>query len=251
MPCYPPPARYDGTPNSYRLGRGRRLWRVYCRKREARAFRTVPSDQLFDGARFDATAADRYPFCYAALDPVTAIAETMFRDLHPDERGVRILTSQAREERRISVLTLTMDLDLVSLIDGQDLAMVGQDAWLVTAPAAEYAQTRGWAHWLRRQAGWAHGFTWSSLRNPGSQAIVLFGDRLARSFGPDYELELFDERPELAVDLDDPDRHDWLAGLLAPYRVAVERPAAGGLPWWRSSERNLSEISGFYPEHMC
>lgn len=250
MPSYEPPARYDGTPNRYRLARGSRLWRVHCRKREARAFRTKPSNHVFGGARFDATPADPYPFCYAALDPVTAIAETMFRDLVPDERGVRMLSMHAREERRLSALTLTMDLDLVRLIDGQDLAASGQNEWLVTAPAVEYAQTRAWAHWLRGQARWAHGFIWYSLRNQGSLAVVLFGDRLADAFGAGYELMLFDERTEHAVDLDGADQHDWLAGLLAPYRVAVERPVAIGVPWWRPAARNLSDISGFHPAHM-
>ncbi|MGH3187305.1 MAG: RES family NAD+ phosphorylase [Streptosporangiaceae bacterium] len=206
---------------------------MHCRKREARAFKTMLSDPVFGGTRFDATPADPYPFCYAAQDRVTAIAETTFRDLVPDERGVRLLSMQAREELRMSALTLTADLDLVRLIDGQDLAAIGQDAWLVTARRPEYAMTRAWGHWLRGQAGWAHGFIWLSLRNPGSPAIVLFGDRLRADFGRDYELMVLDERPELAVDLDDPARHDWLAGLLAPYRVAVERPAAVGTPWWR------------------
>jgi hypothetical protein len=179
---------------------------------------------VFGGARFDATTADEYPFYYAALDQVTALAETLFRDLYPDDRGMRVLTGPARAGRAMSGLTLTRDVELVRLIDGRDLAAIGQDAWLVTASGADYAQTRAWGHWLRRQAGWAHGFIWDSLRDRGRLAVVLFGDRLAAAFGPHYERALLHEVPELAVSLDDEAETGWLSGLLEPYRVAVEPP---------------------------
>ena len=105
--------------------------------------------------------------------------------------------------RQISGLSLTRDLELVSLITGQDLAAVAQDHWLVTANGPQYAQTRGWAHWLRQQAPWAHGFIWPSLRDRGGLAVVLFGDRCAARFGDEYERTMLHEIPELAVDLDD------------------------------------------------
>lgn len=224
MPGCAPPSGYDGTPHRYLLGRGSCLWRVHNRRYCARSFKAVPSDPHFGGARFDATASDDYPFYYAALDQVTALAETLLRDLHPDDRGMRVLTGPARVERQMSGLTLTRDIELVSLIDGKDLAAIGQDAWLVTASGAEYAQTRAWAHWLRRQATWAHGFVWDSLRDRGHLAIVLFGDRLTAAFGPDYERVLLHEVPELAIGLDDKAQTEWLKKLLEPYRVTVEEP---------------------------
>jgi RES domain len=163
-------------------------------------------------------------FCYVALDEATALAETLLRDLPFDERGMRVLTSSAVTDRRISGLTLTRDLELVSLIDGKDLAAIGQDYWLVVANGAEYAQTRGWGHWLRRQADWAHGFIWSSLRDRGGLAIVLFGDRCAAAFGKDYQRALLHEVPELAVDLDDEPGAEWLNKRLEGWRVAVPYP---------------------------
>ena len=232
MPATAPPPRYDGTPHRYRLGRGSCLWRVHGRRYSARCFKTVPSDSLYGGARFDATPADPYPFYYAALDEATALAETLFRDLCPDEYGQRVLPGPALTGRQLSGLTLTRDLELVSLIDGKDLAAIGQDTWLVTASGSQYAQTRGWGHWLRAQTPWAHGFVWDSLRDRGGMAIVLFGDRLAASFGMDYERVLLHEVPELAVDLDDPGAADWLDALLESYRVTVEPPRPGGAGRW-------------------
>lgn len=224
MPSAPPPPYYDGTPNRYLLSRGTCLWRVHGRKYGARAFKDQPSDPLFSGGRFDATEADSYPFCYVALDQTTAVAETLLRDLPWDERGTRRLSRAAVERRQISGLTLTCDLELVSLISGPDLAAVAQDEWLVNAKGPEYAQTRGWAHWLRRQSSWAHGFIWSSLRDRGGLAAVLFGDRCAAAFGDKYERTLLHEIPELAVDLDDVTGAEWLNRRLEPYRTAVAYP---------------------------
>lgn len=224
MPLAKPPTRYDGTPNRHLLQRGACLWRVHSRAYSPWSFNPELVDPLFGGARFDATDDDRYPYYYAALDETTAIAETMLRELHPDEEGKRALGRPAVAGRRISGLTLTRNLELVSLVTGRDLGAVGQDAWLVTAPAHQYPQTRAWAHWLRSQATSAHGFIWSSLRDSGSMAVVLFGDRCAADFGTGYEQALLHEVPELAVDLDDKDGAEWLNRLLEPYRVAISPP---------------------------
>jgi len=224
VPLAKPPTRYDGTPTRHLLRRGACLWRVHSRVYSPCSFNPELVDPLFGGARFDATDDDRYPYYYAALDETTAIAETMLRELHPDEEGKRALGRPAVAGRRISGLTLTRDLEFVSLVTGRDLGAVGQDAWLVTAPPNQYPQTRAWAHWLRSQARWAHGFIWSSLRDPGSMAVVLFGDRCAADFGTDYERALLHEVPELAIDLDDKDGTEWLNRLLEPYRVAISPP---------------------------
>jgi hypothetical protein len=219
-----PPGKYTGTPHRYLLVRGSCLWRVHDRKYCAGSFNPVRADPLFGGARFDATETDRYSFYYGALGQETALAETLLRDLPSDERGTRLLTGAALAGRQLSGLTLTRDLELVSLLDGKALGVIGQDAWLVTASGPEYAQTRAWGHWLRGHATWAHGLIWNSLRDPGRPVVVLFGDRLAAAFGPDYERVLLHEVPELAVPLDDEAGHDWLNGMLADYGVAVEPP---------------------------
>ena len=225
MVLYQPPADFDGTPNRYVLRRGSCLWRVHNHPAyDAWAFKSKRAEVLYGGARFDATEADPYPFLYAGLTEETALAETLLRDIPPDDRGYRTVLNPAVSQRRIAALVLIGDLQLVSLIDAKDLAAIGQDSWLVTAPGAEYGQTRDWAHWLRRQAGWAHGLVWDSLRDRGSLALVLFGDRLARDFGTDYEKALLREIPELAVFLGDEAGATWASERLRRDRAVVQPP---------------------------
>lgn len=224
MPYMPLPPKYDGTPNRYLLQRGTCLWRVHGRKYDPRAFKDLPSDPLFGGGRFDSTDVDPFLFCYAALDQVTAVAEVLLRDPPWTPNGERQLSRTAIAERRLSGLILTRNLALVSLITGQDLAAAAQDHWLVTADGSQYAQTRGWAHWLRQQAPWAQGFIWPSLRDPGGRAIILFGDRCAAMFGEEYDRTMLHEVPDLRVDLDKEAGAEWLNRCLEPYRTAVAYP---------------------------
>jgi RES domain len=223
MTLAPPPGKYDGTPNRYELPRGTRLWRVHSQEYPAAAFNPTRARVLYGGSRFDPTADDPYPYLYAALDDTTAVAETMLRDLAPDERGMRDMPVATVTGKRLSGLTLVAGLSLVSLVTGEDLAAIGQDAWLVTAPGRDYPQTRDWAHWLRRQAPWAHGLAWDSLRNRGSIAVVLFGDRLGADSGPGWEKLVLREEPQLAVDLDDGAAGTtWLAHLLSRFRATID-----------------------------
>jgi hypothetical protein len=129
------------------------------------------------GGRFDATPEDPYGFLYAAEDDATAVSEVLLRDLPIDERGARLLPGAALRGRRIGWLTNTVDVALVDLRSGVDLAAVGQDTWLTTCPAAEYELTRRWAAALRRWALWASGLTWRSRREPAGFAYVFFADR--------------------------------------------------------------------------
>lgn len=226
MAPHRPPANFDGTPNRYVLRRGSCLWRVHLHPAyTAWSFKSKLADVLYDGARFDATEADPYPFLYAGLTEETALAETLLRDVPPDDRGYRSVPRTAVSDRRIAALVLVSDLQLVSLISATDLAAIGQDYWLVTAPGHDYPQTRDWAHWLRRQAPWAHGLVWNSLRDPGGHAMVLFGDRLARDFDADYEQALLREIPELAVCLGDDAGTAWTNERLRQYRAVVPPPS--------------------------
>lgn len=219
-----PPTHYDGTPNRYQLRRGTTLWRVHQHQYAARAFNSRLSSTLYGGARFDATESDAYPYYYAALNDGTAIAETLLRGLPSNENGYRVVPRSAVDHRQVSALVLTRDLELVNLISGENLAAIGQDAWLVTAQPSEYPQTRDWGHWLRRQAKWAHGFVWDSLRDKRGLAIVLFGDRCSEDFGTGYERHLLHEVTELATDLDDDIGVKWLNDRLVPYRATLARP---------------------------
>jgi len=114
VPRARPPADYDGTPHRYALRRGTPLWRVHPHAYGAWEFNARLSDPLWDGARFDAAEADKYPYLYAGLSAVTALAETLLRDVASDERGYRVVPNDKARRRSISQLTLTQDLDLVS-----------------------------------------------------------------------------------------------------------------------------------------
>lgn len=220
-----PPARYDRSPNRYLLRRGTALWRVHHKPYGAFEFKATPSDPLYGGARFDATEADEYPFLYAGLREVTALGETLLRDVPPDESGYRVVPGVEAAGRAISELTLAQDLTLVSLIDGEDLGAIGQDSWLVSCPGCDYPYTRDWAHWLRRQAAWAHGLIWDSHRVRGGLAVVLFGDRLARDFGNDYEKTLPREVTERAADLSDAAGSAWANNHLRRCGALISPPA--------------------------
>jgi len=201
------------------------MWRVHPHAYGAWQFNARLSDPLWDGARFDATPADKYPYLYAGLSVVTALAETLLRDVPSDDRAYRIVPNDKALGRSVSQMTLSQDLELVSLIDGKDLGVIGQDDWLVSCSAHDYPFTRDWVHWLRRQAASAHGVIWDSKRDRGGLAIVLFGDRLARDFGGDYEQTLPREVTVLAADLGDETGVEWVNELLCPYRAIVSPPA--------------------------
>jgi RES domain len=225
VPIAEPPVSFDGQPHRFLLRRGSCLWRVNSRPYSARSFKSALAG-VDAGARFDGSADDPYSHYYSALDQTTALAETLLRNLVPDEQARRLVPLAALAARQLSGLTLTRDLNLISLISGEDLAAIGQDAWLVTGHGSDYEHTRKWGHWLRQQADWAHGFIWESLRNRGGLAVVLFGDRCAADFGAGYERILLHEVTELTVDLDDKDGSAWLREVLKNYRVTIP-PARG------------------------
>jgi RES domain len=216
-----PPANYDGTVSAFMLRRGTCLWRVHRTEYAPWSFKTASANTLFGGARFDATGEDEYPYYYAGLDDETALCETLLRDVHPDDHSSRLVPHVAVAQRCISGLAVTADLPLISLRTGADLGAIGQDAWLVTAAGSEYAQTRGWAHWLRREAGWAFGMAWPSLRNISGTAIILFGDRCAAEFGDDYAQTLLHHIPRLTVHLGGKAGGDWLTERLSKFRAGV------------------------------
>jgi RES domain len=225
VPKARPPLHYDGTPHRYLLRRGTFLRRVHPQAYRPFEFNRTLADELYGGARFDATTADPYPYLYVGQSEVTVLAETLLRDVAPGEDNYRIVPNDKALGRSVSQLMLTQDLALVSLIDGQDLGAIGQNGWLVDCSPHDYPWTRDWARWLRRQASWAHGFIWDSRYDRGGLAMVLFGDRLARDFGAAYEETLPREVVKLADDLGDPAGVKWVNERLRPYRAIVSPTA--------------------------
>ena len=153
------------------------LTRLHSAEFDVTDFNPTPAEDPIQGGRFDGTPEDEYAFLYAASDDTTAVSEALLRDIPTDERGARSLLTTRLRRRRFGWLRTTCELQLVNLRSGVDLAALGQDTWLTTAPASEYGITRRWAVAIRDWAPWAQGFTWRSRREPDGFAYVLFDDR--------------------------------------------------------------------------
>ena len=218
-PKQEPPARYAGTPHQFLLPAGTMLTRIHSTTFGVTQFNSTIAQSDLQGGRFEATPDDKYAFLYAAEDDATAVSEVLLRDLPIDDYGARLLPRAQLSQRSISWLRTTLDLAMVSLRSGRDLAAIGQDTWLTASPAADYAMTRRWASAIRGWAPWACGLTWRSHREPEGFAYVFFADRC-----PAASLEeVTDGLPVPSGDrslVAGPAGH-YVEGILASYRVAL------------------------------
>lgn len=218
MPGRKLPAKPCGTVSQRVIPAGTTLWRVHSADRAASAFCPVQSDDLFGGGRFDSTSEDYYTFLYAAFTPETALCETLLQGLSFRGHATRQLQRKVVRRRSLSRLTTTTALTLVSLASTADLTRICQDDdWLIRADGHEYAHTRAWARWLRRQESDAHGMIWLSSRDLPRLSVVLFGDRCpADAVKPDLAEE--------SVRLDDAAGAAYLNSRLGPYGVTISPP---------------------------
>lgn len=180
MPFSDVPASYSGTPRTIPLAAGTRLWRVHHSRFKSTAFNPNPTNRFFGGGRFDSTLDDVYPFLYAASGTDSAICETVLRDLSVDHEGKAPLPHDTIAGKRLSCIETKFDLKLVSLVSRADLSAVAQDDWLVHSDSRNYAHTRYWGHWIRKQVIDAQGFVWLSKRELTETVLILFGDRCGR-----------------------------------------------------------------------
>jgi hypothetical protein len=205
------PPKSGPRPRFLPLAAGETLWTVT--DHEAHPFRQPPTGpEMRDarwGGRFDPTPDCAYPYCYAALDDLTALSETLLRDV-PPHAPPRYLPRHAVVGRGLAVLETRRELWLVSLLDGPDLAAVRQDSWLVHAESRDFSRTQLWGHWLRDSTapdGAAPaGIVWPSKRQPSGRAVLFFGDRCA-----DAVLR----SPHGERRLDDDEGHSWVNLRLA------------------------------------
>jgi RES domain-containing protein len=185
MPPGQPP-REPARPRIHALPAGSLLWRLERPRRngERPLFRDRPAgideDGLMQGRRWDPSQTVRYGYCYAALDDLTAICETLLRDI-PYDGPTRYLPLGAIRNRSLVALETTRPLALISLLEAADLAAVRQDTWIVHAEPREYWVTQLWAHWLREatldDGTRPDGLIWPSKRQPTGRAVMLFEDR--------------------------------------------------------------------------
>jgi hypothetical protein len=196
MPRDKPPRHDQPTPHFTLLPAGKLLWRVGRRTgpdgRSAPLFRSAAPDgaprSVVWGGRFDA-GPDEGGFCYAAEDELSALSETLLRDVSWDTSD-RQLPHTALADRHLMLLETLRPLWLISLMTLEELAAVRQDTWLIHAEPADYDLTQQWSRWFRRaqppmpagrpEASQAPactaGLIWPSKRNPGGRAILLYQD---------------------------------------------------------------------------
>jgi hypothetical protein len=172
-----------------------------------------PQDKAIPFGRFDAGQDEPYAYCYAGLDDLTAIAETLLRDVGFASR-VRAIPFRDVKGRCVAVYETLRPLSLVGLTTSAELSRARQDPWLIQADPDEYAGTRRWGHWLRRSSKDSHGFVWPSRRNPGGRCVVLFHDRIP--------LDHVSVVPVLTRDLDGGGGLEWLNRRLEDLNTVVD-----------------------------
>ncbi|WP_327290237.1 RES family NAD+ phosphorylase [Streptomyces sp. NBC_01198] len=211
------------APHRHVLPAGTELWRVHSVRRAATDFKAVPADLHWGGGRFcdirDELSTDRRPYLYAGLSPLTAVCETLARDLRTRQDGRRRITQPRVRDMLLSKVVAAVDLPLVDLTDNSHLAAVHQDIWLVQAQAPEYPRTRRWGSWIRGQASWAVGIRWPSRQDSGlvSGEVCALYDRTG---GPGLLKPSSDD----PLELNSAAGRDYLNDLLAPLRIRVEHP---------------------------
>jgi RES domain-containing protein len=191
MPRQDPPLT-PPEPRLMTVPAGSLLWRLEKRTESGLhpLFRTATPQQQASG-RFDPDDHTPVPYCYAATDDLTAIAEVLLRDVTFDGPE-RVIPRRKVDGRSLSVVEVVESLTMVSLTTLESLAAARQDTWLIHAELRDFRRTRRWGDWLRRattppgeeNGKPVDGFVWPSKRNPEGRALVVFGDRndqLARS----------------------------------------------------------------------
>ena len=172
------------------------------------------------GGRFDSVREDDFCYLYAADDAETAISETLLRDIPLTADGRRVIPPVYLKDRSINWIASNVDIPLVNLRSGRDLGAIGQDTWLTTCEAKDYALTRMWCTSVRAWAPWAAGMTWRSRREPDGFAYVFFEDRCrADSFEPVRHGTPLNEASRR---IDRGPGNHFVKGILKSYEVSVK-----------------------------
>lgn len=204
------------------LPAGTELWRVHSVRRTSTEFRTDPVDLHWGGGRFcyirDELSPRPVPYIYVGLSPLTAVSETLARDLVFHDDGRRRISYTRVKDQLLSKVVTARDLPLVDLRGPAELAAVRQTAWLIRSDADNYQRTRRWASWIRGQARWSVGFRWPSRQDfgpEGADSCILYE--------PDNAPPLLEPSPEPPLELHTPAGRAYLNDLLKPWGIRVDR----------------------------
>lgn len=147
---------------------------------------------------------------YASQDAEGALSETVFHNVPVRGAGKR-LSRVATLHMVLSSLACRRDLVLAQLF-GLGLKRLGATRLeLIEGDSDTYAGTRIWSRDLHAARPAVDGLVWVSRQNDASQAVVLFGDRVARD-----DLDVTDSPLPLAFGrgLDELERVAERAGIL-------------------------------------
>ncbi|MFI1021583.1 RES family NAD+ phosphorylase [Streptomyces olivaceus] len=220
MGLHAPPEGVAMEPLLTVLPAGSLVWRCHRHHYGAAEFNPRPAHEYFKGSRFDATERDPYPYLYAALDPLTALAEVFLRSVeYGSGSGVRLIPWAQASQYRLSALRTTDDITLLDLTTAEGLASVWQDEWLVDCEEREYDKTRYWVRVMRRHCGTAQGLRWMSKRCRPRAALQFFGDR-----GKPWAA---DGTPQESWRLDSEEGVDRANRLLGDLRAVISVPSGG------------------------
>ncbi|MEU6367277.1 RES family NAD+ phosphorylase [Streptomyces sp. NPDC046931] len=212
-----PPAEATMEPVLTLLPADTLIWRCHRHRYGAAEFNPRTAHEFFKGSRFDSTEKDPYPFLYAALDPVTALAEVLLRSVEfGDRSAIRQIPWAQASAYALSAVRTAEDLVLVDLTSAEALAAVWQDDWLVDCRPDDYPQTRYWVRLIREHSKRAQGLRWTSKRCRPRPALQFFGDRCAG--------QPLTTRSESSLRLDSDTDVQEVNRMLGPLRAVISTP---------------------------
>ncbi|MBA2807788.1 RES family NAD+ phosphorylase [Streptomyces sp. KM273126] len=217
MPGQIPPQGVAMEPVFTVLPAGSLIWRCHAGHYGVGQFNSRTAHEHFKGSRFDSTEADPYPYLYAALDPVTALAEVLLRSVEfsgGKGTAARQIPWGQASRYLLSAVRTAVDVRLVDITSAEGLAAVWQDEWLVTS--LEYAQTRYWVRLIREHSASAQGLCWTSKRCMPRRALQFFGDRCGE--------HLLAPTPEECYRLGSPTDAKEINRMLSPLHAVISEP---------------------------
>ena len=114
------------------------------------------------------------PLLYVGATRRGALFETVLHDQMPGS----VVDSRRWTIHRLSALSLTADLEVVSL-HGEGLRSLGLFAADITHTyPSDYPRATRWAAWLHAHTD-ASGLAWTSNQDDDERVFVLFGDRVS------------------------------------------------------------------------